>query len=446
MIILGLGTSDGDRLKNLRNAVAALRHDDEIRVRRVSPIYQSDALLPPEAEAEWNKPYLNAAVAIETKLLPLGLLRKLKGIEGKLGRKPAARWAPRVIDIDILVWNDLVYDQDNLKIPHEGLLERPFALWPIDDLDPSWAWPYADEHQGKPVCELAQRWPSRFTGEAPLQTKQVPFRVEPPAIVGILNATPDSFSDGGLYNTVETAVQQAVRMATAGAEVIDIGAESTRPGAEVLTLEQEWERLEPILLAVKEATKNLAIAPKISIDTRNYQTAVNAVRCGIDWLNDPSGLSDERMRDFMKGMDTDIVIMHHLTIPADPAVTMPRVNDPATWIYEAAQRRIDELTGAGIARDRLIYDPGIGFGKTADQSLALVRSIKRLTELSTRVLLGHSRKSFFKLISGATGAKLDIETMAVSYHAGLAGVDYVRVHNAEATARVLSVASRLGSA
>src|SRR5688500_13705913 len=135
MIILGLGSNVGDRLNNLRSAYSELKKINGLTIKLVSPVYTSDALLPNNAPADWHKPHLNCAIRCETKLQPFNLLRLLKDIENKLGRSAdKKKWAPRIIDIAILVWDDLISQTDLLSIPHTGLLESPFALWPTADV------------------------------------------------------------------------------------------------------------------------------------------------------------------------------------------------------------------------------------------------------------------------------------------------------------------------
>ena len=141
MLILGLGTNLGDGLNNLRSALQLLQKSSTIAPLQISPVYTSSALLPAYAPAAWNRPYLNVALACETSLSPFETLRQIKQIEKQLGREESQRWAPRVIDIDILAWDDLVMDEADLKIPHAELLARPFALWPLLDLWPNWKHP-----------------------------------------------------------------------------------------------------------------------------------------------------------------------------------------------------------------------------------------------------------------------------------------------------------------
>lgn len=296
MIVLGLGSNVGDRLLNLRKAFQAIKKIPGVSVRHVSPVYLSDALLPENAPPEWDMPHLNLALACETKLEPLELLDHLKKIEASISKKAERRhWGPRIIDIDILAWDERIIRNDRLKVPHENLQARPFALWPLADVAPLWVFPLEGENQGKTAAQIVEKWGSRLTGNAPLRTRQINHRIDTPRLVGILNITPDSFSDGGNFLAPEKAVQQAFDLVMQGAEIIDIGAESTSPRAQPIDSETEWLRLESTLLALRDSRERFLIAPKISVDTRHADVAAKALLLGADWINDVTGLDDPAM-------------------------------------------------------------------------------------------------------------------------------------------------------
>lgn len=435
MVILGLGSNLGDRLKHLREAFAHIKKIPNLSVQQVSPIYISDALLPQDAENHWDIPYLNLALRCETTLNPYDLLHHLKRIESTLGRKPEKRWAPRLIDIDILAWDNFIQYDKLLHIPHEQLHERPFALWPLADVAPDWIYPLPGIFQGKTAAEMVSAFGSRFTGEAPFHTKQIAHRIDTPQLMGIINVTPDSFSDGGKYDSIETVIQQIETLALAGADIIDIGAEATNPKTTGITPETEWERLAPIL----HALPNFSIPPKISIDTRHADIAKKALDLGVNWINDVSGLEDPAMREVIAASDCDVVVMHHLGIPVDKKKILPPTADPVKTIFKFAEKKIAELVQHGISRERIIFDVGIGFGKTAEHCLALIKHIAAFQSLGVRLLVGHSRKLFLNLFTQQAFAERDIETTAISIFLNSQPVDYLRVHNVEQTARALKV-------
>src|SRR3990167_2734641 len=167
MIVLVLGSNIGDRLHHLRKALQAIKAIPHLTVEQVSPVYHSEALLPDNAPLDWDQPYLNVACRCDTTLEPLALLKQLKTIEWSIGRKPEIRhWGPRILDIDILAWDDRVIKSDLLTIPHENLLERPFALWPLADVAAFWRFPLAGPFENKMAAELVVSWGSRFSGDA----------------------------------------------------------------------------------------------------------------------------------------------------------------------------------------------------------------------------------------------------------------------------------------
>ena len=444
MVILGLGSNVGDRLVNLRKALRYIKQLPEIKVLQASPVYISDALLPDLAPPDWDQPYLNLALLCETSLAPLELLKQLKNIEWTIGRKPEARhWGPRILDIDILAWNDTIIQNDILTIPHENLQERPFALWPLADVAPLWRFPLEGQNHDKTAAEMVEKWGSRFSGNAPLQTKQIYQRIDTPALVGVINVTPDSFSDGGKFLNTEKALQQALSLVYSGAEIIDMGAESTAPGANAISPEEEWLRLEPVLKAIHAAGNQFLIPPKISIDTRHPDVAAKALTVGIDWVNDVTGLQNPAMREIVLASKADCVVMHHMSIPASSEHVLPRHQDAVKLVYEWGAKHLDELEREGIARERIIFDPGIGFGKVPEHSLDLIKHIDVFNQFGTRLLIGHSRKSFFSLFTQQPFYNRDIETLAVTLYLANHSVDYLRVHNIEMCARGLKVSAAL---
>ena len=441
MIVLGLGTSLGDRLDNLRRALSTIKKIAGLTVSKVSPVYMSDAMLPEDAPLDWDLPYLNIALRCETTLAPTELLKKLKTIETEMGRHDAARWAPRVIDIDILAWGNEIINDGTLSIPHRGLLERPFALWPLADIAPFWQCP----KEGKTASELITVWGSRFTGDAPFHTRQIYQRIDTPILMGIVNVTPDSFSDGGKYLIAEAAAEQAICLVNAGAEIIDIGAESTAPTKTPLTSDEEWSRLEPVLLAIQQAKKHFLLPPKISVDTRHADVARKALAYQIDWLNDVTGFQDPDMVKVAVDSGKECVVMHHVSIPASKDKVLPRNVDVVKYIFDWAEKRFADLERQGIARDKLIFDPGIGFGKTPEQSLELIKHISVFSALGTRILVGHARKSFMANWTHYPAPQRDIETLAISLFLSQQPVDFLRVHDVEMCARGLRVTQSLYS-
>lgn len=251
-------------------------------------------------------------------------------------------------------------------------------------------------------------------------------------VMGILNVTPDSFSDGGRFNEVEQAVAQALRMAEEGADIIDIGAESTRPGHEPVSAATEIARLSPVL----EALRGRINCP-ISVDTMKAPVAEAALRLGATIINDVWAFSrDPRLAPLAAEQGVAIVLMHNRET-IDPTIDI--VEDMLRFLDQALKRALD----AGVPREKITLDPGIGFGKTLEQNLEALISIAKLKELGCAVLVGASRKSMIgKIIPSETDERLP-GTIALHTAAILKGADVIRVHDVKEAVQAARVADRL---
>ncbi|MFO1241816.1 MAG: dihydropteroate synthase [Rickettsiales bacterium] len=243
-------------------------------------------------------------------------------------------------------------------------------------------------------------------------------------IAGVLNLTPDSFSDGGQH--VANALARVQTLLNEGADIIDIGAQSTRPGAERLSSDEEWKRLSELSAVIKLIHQ---AGKLVSVDTIHSETARRAIALGVDWINDVSGFSSQDMIDAVRDSSAMLVLMHALDVPADPAHTLPADADPIEEIRLWAERKIHSLAANGVATSRFIFDPGIGFGKTPQQSLEILLRIEELKKLGLPLLIGHSRKSFLKLFTDKPASERDDATLGFSAFLMDAHVDYLRVHN-----------------
>ena len=258
-----------------------------------------------------------------------------------------------------------------------------------------------------------------------------------PGLVGILNLTPDSFSDGGAYADREHIFAHAAHMLDAGAEVIDVGAESTRPGATPLSHDEEWQRLKDILPELISICHSKA--KLISLDTRHPQTARCAAEEGVDWINDVSGLADPAVAKIAADAGCVYVLMHSLSIPADPKQQLPEGGDPVALLLEWAKPKLEVLELAGIPKERIIFDPGLGFGKSAEHSINILKRVNLFAELNVPVLIGHSRKSFLKQFADLPAEERDVESAAVTAWLADMNVAWLRVHDVELHARTLRV-------
>ena len=256
-----------------------------------------------------------------------------------------------------------------------------------------------------------------------------------PRLMGIVNVTPDSFSDGGTFSSAREAVAFAHRLVDEGADFIDIGGESTRPGSEPLPLDEELRRVMPVIEGLIGNTR-----ARISVDTRKAEVMRQAARAGAHMLNDVSALSHDPAS-LRAAADTGlpIVLMH---AQGDPKTMQqdPHYRDVLLDVFDALAARIDVCTRAGIARERLIVDPGIGFGKTLAHNLELMAGLSLFHALGTPVLLGASRKSMIGSLTGAVDPSERIPgSIATALAAAAQGANILRVHDVAATRQALTV-------
>ena len=247
-------------------------------------------------------------------------------------------------------------------------------------------------------------------------------------IIGILNYTANSFSDGGNYNSLDGATERVQKLLQQGADIVDIGASATSYGAKLNTEMEEWHRLRPLLDKID--LKN------VSIDTYHYSTMKNAIDLGVLYINDVSGGKDKRILKLISvHPDVHYICMYSLCLPADKSVRVKSVNE----IYNWTESKIDECKKYGISNKRIIIDPGIGFTTNAEQSLEVLKNIERLQDFGVKICVGHSRKSFLESMTNYPPEERDIETVATSLYMLLKNVDYIRVHNIEMHQRAFKV-------
>ena len=259
-------------------------------------------------------------------------------------------------------------------------------------------------------------------------------------IMGILNVTPDSFSDGGDFNTLETGLIQAKKMVKAGADMIDIGGQSTRPGAEVVSIDEELNRILPIIKFLR-SQKNVCAEIPISVDTTRAIVAEKAIEAGTNLINDISaGTYDDEMFSVVADLKVPIILMHIRGTPK----TMQKLTDYQDLIgeiYKFLESRIEVAIRAGIEREKIIIDPGIGFAKNYEQNLEIIRNLSRFKSLNCPILVGLSRKSFIGQILNQPDAKQRVWGTAAGCVAAIAQyIDILRVHDVKEMSEVCRVA------
>lgn len=450
---IGIGGNVGDVPAQLHRAL--LRLAREVRVLRVSPWFETEPV--GYVDQPW---FLNGVIEVATDRSPRDLMALLLRIEQELGRERRERWGPRTVDLDLLLYGGetagtgagraaewVTLDESNLVLPHPRMLERGFVLRPLYDVAPELVLPGGLALRGAvaalPPEPVVRRWRPGLAGRqwlfdaAPHRSRargcgehiwHFGYRTY---IMGILNVTPDSFSDGGRYSAVAAAVRQALRMLEDGADIIDIGGESTRPGHTPVTAEEELRRVIPVVEALRQESGCL-----ISIDTSKAVVARQALAAGADWVNDVRGLGgDPEMAAVVAAAGVPAVLMHWQHVAAGPDLMLAI----ADGLHDAVQRAQE----AGVLRQRLIVDPGVGFGKDLAGNLQIIRELPALEALGLPVLLGSSRKS---LIGKVLDLPVDqrMEGTAATVALGIAGgAHIVRVHDVREMARVARMTDAL---
>ena len=252
-------------------------------------------------------------------------------------------------------------------------------------------------------------------------------------VMGILNITPDSFSDAGQYQHLEFALSRAEQMMQDGADIIDIGGESSRPGAPPLPLQDELQRVMPVLYALRDCGKPL------SVDTYKPQVMREAILAGADMINDINGFRAPGAIEAVRDSDCALCIMHMQSVP-QTMQDQPQYADVVGEVIAFLRERIATMTAAGIDRERLCVDPGFGFGKTVEQNYALLRATGRLrSELGLPVLAGLSRKSMVGAVTGRPVEQRLAGSLAGALAAVAQGAEIIRVHDVAETVDALKV-------
>ncbi|MFH1117847.1 MAG: dihydropteroate synthase [Pseudomonadota bacterium] len=259
-------------------------------------------------------------------------------------------------------------------------------------------------------------------------------------VMGVINVTPDSFSDGGDHFDTRTAISSGLKMLRDGADIIDVGGESTRPGSEALDVKEEVRRAVPVIEAIAKQQPDAVI----SVDTRRRQVAEQAIKAGATIINDISGFRDDpSMVDLARETGSGVIVMHMLGKPKTMQQDIRYKSFPGDLI-EFFRERIRYIEDAGIDPGRIVIDPGIGFGKTFDQNLILINRLGLFSSLGKPTLVGASRKAFIgKILDEPRAADRDMGTMAAVAASVLRGASIVRVHDVHSAVRICRVADAI---
>ncbi|ANH78040.1 2-amino-4-hydroxy-6-hydroxymethyldihydropteridine pyrophosphokinase [Francisella persica ATCC VR-331] len=416
--IIGIGTNIGFTIENIHLAIAALESQQNIRVIRKASLYSSKAVLKEHAPKEWDIRFLNTAVKINSSLKPDELLVILKDIETQMGRDLSAPiWSPRVIDLDILAAEDLILETDELTIPHKELINRNFALAPLLELSKGWHHPKYVE------CDLNIRY--KELGEI-IKLKQTLTNT---MRMGIVNLSSQSFSDGDFSdNQRKLNFEELIKN---GAEIIDIGAESTKPNSKPITIEEEFNKLDKFLEYLKSQLANLIYKPLVSIDTRKLAVMqqILSKHNDIIWMiNDVECNNIEQKAQLIAKYNKKYVITHNLGI-TDRNQYLDKDN-AINSVCEYVEQKKLVLLNHGVAKENIFFDVGFGFGKKSDTANYLLENIVKIKQkLDLKALVGHSRKpSVLSLDKDSNLATLDRDTRELSRKLEKLAIEIIRVH------------------
>jgi dihydropteroate synthase len=255
-----------------------------------------------------------------------------------------------------------------------------------------------------------------------------------PKVMGIVNVTPDSFSDGGRFSSADKAIAHAHDLVAQGADILDIGGESTRPGATPVPLDEELNRVIPVI----EGLAGIGIP--LSIDTYKPEVMREAIKAGVDIVNDVCALQEPQALEIVAASDVGVCLMHMQGRPQNMQQD-PQYQDVVKEVYDFLQARLAAAEQAGIAKTRITLDPGFGFGKRTAHNLALLEGLSTLQKLGAPLLIGLSRKSVLGQVAGADVNERLYASLAASVIAVMKGANIVRVHDVKATVEALKVAS-----
>ena len=458
--VIAVGSNLGSRAKNIWSGLNALASRGDAEVLQYGGLYETKP-----AYFDDQGDFLNTAVLVRTDLQPLDLLDALKGIEASSGRDldgGGVRFGPRTLDLDIVFFGSGDFDDERLAIPHPRWRERAFVLAPLADLEPAGGGACSER-----LAEAKRAW-SDLGGEAaiggddirrvtPIGSSKVASFHSKSHVMGILNVTPDSFSDGGLFETRARCLERCHEMVLNGAGIIDVGGQSTRPGADLVPPEEEAERVLPIIEAIK-ADPDLASKALVSVDTFHSKVARLAVNAGADIVNDvTAGAFDEAIIDVVAESATPYVMMH---MRGGPKTMQSKENTTygdgglVPTIARELGDRVELAVRSGLMPWCVITDPGIGFAKTHAQNLELLSSLCSLRQSfeptflrKQPMLVGPSRKGFLGVVAGRPDPKdRDAATSAALVIAAANECNIFRAHNVTYAADALKVADAVSAA
>ncbi|KAJ4360174.1 trifunctional dihydropteroate synthetase [Didymosphaeria variabile] len=448
---VALGSNLGDRVAMIEQACNEMDQTGKIRVLRTSSLWETKAMYVLDQDK-----FVNGVCEVETSLSPIELLDELQGIENKMGRVKVVDKGPRNIDLDIVLYGNETFMNDRLQIPHKLMLERDFVLRPLCELIPHHGLPpHVDLPAGSFQYQLSHlpKSPDPLSPLTPLAPNVAHIASQhaqrKTRVMSILNVTPDSFSDGGKhFNMSSSQLGDAIRSHIAnGATILDLGGQSTRPGAPQVSSNEELQRVLPAIEAIKNTPEANHVA--ISVDTYRADVAEAAIKAGAHIVNDVSaGLLDDNMLSTVARLGVTICLMHMRGTPETMNRFTTYPDGVITGVAVDLLERVRAAEEAGIRRWRIILDPGIGFAKNQEQNLELLRGLDKLRRWPGLEgfpwLIGASRKKFVGSITGVKEAKERIWGTASAVTAAVqGGADVVRVHDVKEMTQVVKMADAI---
>ncbi|GBG23969.1 Folate synthesis bifunctional protein [Hondaea fermentalgiana] len=439
--LVALGSNQGPSLDILTRAVRRVG-DACGRLTDCSHMYKSKAQL-----VENQPDFYNAVIAVQTSLDAPDLLKALQEIETGHA-KSSERFGPRELDLDLIAFADGeqivpvdAQDYRQLAMPHPRAHMRDFVVRPLCDMPIGRRTVLGNGARAEEMLNATpddacirvdtEQWAAAETAS------------DAPLLMGVLNITPDSFSDGGSYVNLDKAVEHALRLQQEGAHVIDVGGESTRPNALDISPQEEQDRVLPVIEALRAHPD---FSARLSIDTRHVSTAREAIAAGAHIINDEVGELDDEAEDMLRAagdLGVPLMTMHS----RGDARTMEKLKiedasvDMTTYVKDwLCARATRALQAHGVPRWNVMIDPGLGFAKTHEQNIEILARTDELVETGYPVLIGTSRKRFVRQY---TTFDIDVTTAATSTAAVLAGARMVRVHSIPHAVDVVSMAHAL---
>lgn len=456
LCFIAIGTNLGQRARNICEAIDKI--SEISNVRRISFLYETPAAYVTDQPA-----FLNCAIAVDTSLSAQEMLTQLKRIEEEMGRKPSFRFGPRLIDLDIIAMGQTTVDLPDLIVPHTSMHERAFVLVPLLDICPSkWVHP----KRGITLSDMVEKLPNkdildvRRVVPVPMkdgtETCMLVDERAPTRLFGVLNVTPDSFSDGGQYVDPNVAKKAALEMMSADATVIvDIGGESTKPDSAPVSVDEELSRVGPVISTISDYLKQEKLQGRrlMSIDTNKVEIARKACELGCNILNDVYATS--RFYSDRKAQGDMIELVKEAKVPwimmhcRGKAETMNQCSqfDEGRVVEQIAEEMLPAIKDAisgGVMPWQIVVDPGVGFSKRGEQNVEICRHLSEFKSLvgGFPLLVGVSRKRFLGSILGRE--KEDPKTRDDAGNALVplfidSGVSFIRVHNVASTRDVVTV-------